>query len=224
MPRNRSARFAMSRGVAACLAVAGIAAGILVGRTGLTTVPGCGLGGDRYPSQTAGDWVAYADHVVVATPTREQETGRHDYSRGTVRYDADRTVTFRTDDLLWSRRSPARPLGRTFDMTAPGWRVYTNGNRVKRTATDAPRLETGHTYLLALRWTSDGWTVLGEGAAVPFDDHVGDQGEWCGRVLSKEDVAQGERFSRSDDDSLEKAVLGRNERAVTRELERAGRK
>ncbi|MGW7261401.1 hypothetical protein [Streptomyces sp. NPDC054834] len=109
-------------------------------------------------------------------------------------------------------------------MTAPGWQVYTSGSRIKRTATDAPRLETGHTYLLALRWTDDGWVTLGEGAVVPFDDHTGDQGEWCGRVMSKEDVARGERFSRSDDNSLEKALLGQNEQAATRELERAGRK
>ncbi|MCH0571414.1 hypothetical protein I3F60_19450 [Streptomyces sp. MUM 136J] len=37
-------------------------------------------------------------------------------------------------------------------------------------------------------------------------------------MLSKEDVARGERFSRSDDHGLEKALLGRDERAVTRAL------
>jgi hypothetical protein len=214
-------RVFISRPVAAVLAVAGIAAGVLVGRTGLTTVAGCGVSSDPYPSQTAEDWVTYADHVAVATPVRERETNRREYTKGPVRYDADRAVTFRTDDLLWSSRRSAKPLDKSFDMTAPGWRVYKSGSRLKRTATDAPRLETGHTYLLALRWTDDGWAVLGEGAAVPFDDHTGDQGEWCGRVLSKEDVAQGERFSRSDDHSMEKAVLGQGEQAVTRELHSA---
>ncbi|MGW2642347.1 hypothetical protein [Streptomyces sp. NPDC001348] len=223
MPRISLGRSLVSRPVAAVLAVAGIAAGVLVGGTGLTTVVGCGVGSDPYPSQTAKDWITYADHVAVATPVRERETNRRDYRRGPVRYDVDRMVTFRTDDLLWSSRHPAKTLDKSFDMTAPGWRVYTSGNRLKRTATDAPRLETGHTYLLALHWTADGWVLLGEGAAVPFDDHTGDQGEWCGRVLSKEDVARGERFSRSDDHSMEKALLGRNEQAVTRELRRAGR-
>ncbi|MFF4397239.1 hypothetical protein [Streptomyces sp. NPDC001480] len=198
-------------------------AAVLAGGTGLTTVVGCGMGGDAYPSQTAKDWITYADHVVVATPTQERDANRRDFTQGAIRYQVDRAVTFRTDNLLWSSRHPAKAIGKGFDMTAPGWQVYTSGSRVKRTATDAPRLETGHTYLLALRWTDDGWVTLGEGAAVPFDDHTGDQGEWCGRVLSKGDVARGERFSRSDDDSLEKALLGQNEQAVTRELERAGR-
>ncbi|MEU6555267.1 hypothetical protein ABZ915_34095 [Streptomyces sp. NPDC046915] len=214
----------MSRPVAAVLAAAGIAAGVLAGRTGLTTVVGCASGGDAYPSQTAEDWITYADHVVMATPTQERDTNRRDFTTGSMRYQVDRAVTFRTDNLLWSSRHAAKEMGKGFDMTAPGWQVYRSGGRIKRTATDAPRLETGRTYLLALRWTDDGWVTLGEGAAVPFDDHTGDQGEWCGRVLSKEDVARGERFSRSDDNSLEKALLGQNEQAVTRELERADRK
>ncbi|WP_307790481.1 hypothetical protein [Streptomyces actuosus] len=213
-----------SRPVSACLAVAGIVAGVLVGRTGLDTVVGCGAAGDYYPSQTAEDWITYADHVLVATATREQDIHRRDFTKGPIRYQTDRAVTFRVDDVLWSARKPRHPMGRSFDMTAPGRQVSRGtGERIKRTATDAPRLESGHTYVLALRWTGEEWIVLGEGAAVPFDDRTGDQGEWCGRVLSKEDVASGERFSRSDDHSLEKALLGRNEQAVTRELDRAGR-
>ncbi|MFJ8151691.1 hypothetical protein [Streptomyces sp. NPDC094468] len=49
-------------------------------------------------------------------------------------------------------------------------------------------------------------------------DHTGDRGEWCGRVLSEQDVAEGERFSRHDDHSLEKALLGQDEDAVKRAL------
>lgn len=211
------------RPAVACLAVAGIVAGVLVGGPGLETVVGCGSAEGRYPSKTAKDWVTYADHVVVATPIREQDTSRRDFPKGPIQYETDRKVTFRTDNLLWSTQSPARTMGKGFDMTAPGWRAYrATGDRVKKTATDAPRLEIGHTYLLALHWDADGWIVLGEGAAVPFDDHTGDQGEWCGRVLSKEDVARGESFSRLDDHSLEKALLGQDEQAVTRELDRAG--
>ncbi|WP_129308201.1 hypothetical protein [Streptomyces sp. L2] len=222
--RHAVVRRVSSRPVVAVLAVTGIVAGVLVGTSGLETVSGCGTASDYYPSQTAEDWVTYADHVVVASPVREAETGRSDYTKGSVRYDDDRTVTFRTDHLLWSSRHPAHRMGDSFAMVAPGWRVYRSGTRVKRTATDAPRLELGHTYLLALRWTDGRWTVLGEGASVPFDDHTGDQGEWCGRVLSKEDVSRGERFSRKDDHSLERALLGQNEAAVTRELARAERK
>ncbi|MEU9381157.1 hypothetical protein AB0D38_09235 [Streptomyces sp. NPDC048279] len=213
-----------ARSVAAVLAAVGVVAGVLLGRPGLDSVPGCGTSGDLYPSQTAKDWVSYADHVVVAGPVREQETNRRNYRKGPIAYAMDRRVSFRTDSRLWSRSSPRHAVGRDFDMVAPGWEVHrAGGTRVAQTATDAPRLEVGHTYLLALRWREGGWVVLGEGGAVPFDDHTGDQGEWCGRVLSKEDVAEGERFSRHDDHSVEKAVLGRNEDAVRRALAHAGR-
>ncbi|MGW2956906.1 hypothetical protein ACWDGI_00260 [Streptomyces sp. NPDC001220] len=210
------------RSVAAVLAAVGIVAGVLVGGPGLESVAGCGTSGDLYPSQTARDWVSYADHVVVASPVRERETNRRNYSKGSIAYAMDRLVSFRTESRLWSRSSPRHTVGSEFDMVAPGWEVYrSSGTRVAQLATDAPRLQAGHTYLLALRWREGGWVVLGEGGAVPFDDHTGDQGEWCGRVLSKEDVAEGERFSRHDDHSLEKAVLGRNEDAVKRTLDKA---
>ncbi|SEE79068.1 hypothetical protein [Streptomyces sp. Ag109_O5-10] len=216
-PRRGSAR-----PLAALLAAVGITAGVLIGRPGLETVTGCGGSGDLYPSQTAKDWVSYADHVVVGGPTGERETNRRTYTEGAVAYSTDRLVTFRTERTVWSRASPRHALGATFDLVAPGWKVYrSSGTRVAEMATDAPRFQTGHTYLLALRRHQGNWVVLGEGAAVPFDDHTGDQGEWCGRVLSKEDVAAGERFSRHDDHSLEKALLGQDEQAAERALDRA---
>ncbi|MFI9611013.1 hypothetical protein ACIHCM_04845 [Streptomyces sp. NPDC052023] len=211
------------RPVALFLALAGVAGAVLVGRGGLDTVVGCGPAQDSYPSQTAEDWIGNAGHVVVATPVREEETGRREFEKGTYRYETDRTVTFRTDDVLWSGPRPGRSIDGTFELTAPGWRVHrVSGARLKRTAGYAPRLEPGHTYLLAVRRTAGGWTVLGEGAAVPFDDRTAGRGEWCGRVLSEEDVARGERFSRRSDGSLEKAVNGRDEQAVVRALKSAG--
>lgn len=213
------------RPAAACLALAGVAASVLIGKGGLDTVVGCGIANDELPSQTAEDWVAHADHVVVATPTAEEDTNRRDFKVGVVSHKTDRKVTFRTDDVLWSAKSPRRELGKDFDMVAAGWQVYReSGNRAKLTTADAPRLETGHTYLLALRWTDGQWTVLGEGAAVPFDDHTTAHGEWCGRVLSKEDIALGELFSRSDDTSLEEVLLGKNEQAVKNALTTASKK
>ncbi|MFF3334167.1 hypothetical protein ACFYWX_32250 [Streptomyces sp. NPDC002888] len=213
------------RPAAACLALAGVVASVLIGKGGLDTVVGCGIPNDDLPSQSAEDWVSHADHVVVATPTAEENTNRRDFKLGAVEYQTDRKVTFRTDSLLWSAKSPRRTLDKDFELVAAGWQVYRDsGNRTKATTADSPRLETGHTYLLALRWASDKWTVLGEGAAVPFDDHTTAQGEWCGRVMSKEDIASGERFSRSDDTSLEKVLYGQNEQAVKSELARASKK
>ncbi|WP_320776147.1 hypothetical protein [Streptomyces sp. CRN 30] len=207
-----------ARPIAAVLAACGVLAGVYVGQGGLDTVVGCGIAQDAYASQTASDWVANADHVVVATPTSEKEVNREDLTEGTVQYTADRQVSFRTDKVVWSAGSPRRAMGDGFDMTAPGWRVYKSGTRVKRTAAAAPRLEPDHTYVLALRWVDDAWVVLGEGAAVPFDDGVAGQGEWCGRVLSKDDVRLGERFSRKDDNRLEKAVWGQGEEAISEAL------
>jgi hypothetical protein len=214
-----------SRPVGALLALAGVVASVLIGKDGLDTVVGCGITNDARASQSAKDWTGQADHVVVATPTAEQDTGRRDFAAGAIEYRTDRKVTFRADDVLWSAKTPQRPLGKDFTLVAAGWQVYReSGTRVKRTTPAAPRLETGHTYLLALRWTDDQWTVLGEGAAVPFDDRTVAQGEWCGRVLSKEEIAQAERFSRSGDTSLEKVLAGQDEQAVKRELRAAAGK
>jgi hypothetical protein len=211
-----------ARPVVAVLAFATVTGAVVVGWPSLETVVGCGGGREPWPSQTAEDWVRYADHVVVASPVAEEETGRREYETGAVRYAGDRRVTLRTDGVLWSADRPARAIGREFPMTAPGWDTYrATGNRAERTTGDAPRLETGHTYLLALRWDAGQWAVLGEGAAVPFDDRVAGRGEWCGRVLTEQDVARGERFSRKDDQSLEETLLGQGETAVSRELRSA---
>jgi hypothetical protein len=213
-----------ARPAVAALALAGLVGGVLMGSPGLELVQGCGAADDLYPSQTAADWTGNADHVVVATPTAERETGREEYDEGTFRYRMDRTITFRADDVLWSSARPRRPMGAEFETTGAGWKVYRkSGDRLETLSPEAPRLETGHTYLLALRWDGGRWAVLGEGAAVPFDDHVAGRGEWCGRVLSTGDVALGEHFSRKSDHSLEKAVLGQGEEAVVGALRSAGK-
>ncbi|MBQ0828257.1 hypothetical protein J5Y05_17410 [Streptomyces sp. RG38] len=208
--------------VVAGLALVGVAAAVLVGHDGLDTVVGCGIPSDGYASQTAEDWVTGADHVVVARPTAEQDTNRRDFTKGAIQYQTDRKVTFHTDKVLWSSQRPRHSLGEGFDMVAAGWNVYRDGGkRTKRTTAAAPRLEPGHTYLLALRWSDDQWVVLGEGAAVPFDDATVGRGEWCGRTLSEDDVARGERFSLPDDQSLEKTANGQGEQTITRQLQQA---
>ncbi|MFJ9123448.1 MULTISPECIES: hypothetical protein [unclassified Streptomyces] len=213
------------RPAVAILSAVGLTAGVLIGQEGLRTVVGCGLTDDAYPSLTAADWKTGADHVVVAVPTSERETNRQDVDEGAVRYTVDRAVTFRKEKALWTAEAARHELGSAFEMTAPGWSVYRNGKRIKGTAPEAPRLETGHTYVLALRWDAGQWIVLGEGAAVPFDDHVAGRGEWCGRVLNEDDFAKGEGFSRRDDHSLEETVRGQDEHAISRELAKTnGRK
>lgn len=206
------------------MSVLGIASGVLVAYGGLETVVGCGSPSDAYPSQTAKDWITHADHVAVVTATAERDGDRREVAEGPVRAEIQRIVTLTVDDVPWSAGRPRHALGKDFGMVAAGWSEYRkSGRRVARTTGAAPRLEPGHTYLLALRWAADRWVVLGEGASVPFDDRTAGLGEWCGRVLSAEDFARGERFSRQDDNSLEEAILGKDERAVVRELKQAAR-
>ncbi|MFC8566531.1 hypothetical protein ACFUIW_12315 [Streptomyces sp. NPDC057245] len=207
--------------VVAVLGLAGLVGGVLVGQDGLQTVVGCGLVSDAYASRTAADWKANADHVVVAAPTSERETNREDMGEGALEYTVDRSVALRAEEVLWSAERPRQTLAEEFEMTAPGWSVYRSGTRIKKTAPSASRLETGHTYILALRWSEGQWVVLGQGAAVPFDDQVVGRGEWCGRVLSEEEVAAGERFSRKSNNSLEKTAWGQGKQVVVRELEKA---
>ncbi|MGV9291014.1 hypothetical protein [Streptomyces sp. NPDC003719] len=213
----------LSSPVVAGLALAGITASVLVGHEGLNTVVGCGTPSDTSPSQTAQDWITGADHVVVATPTAEQDINRRDFDKGAIQYQTDRTVTFRTDDVLWSSKRSQQAIDDGFEMVAAGWKVFRNsGERTKTTTAAAPRLEPGHTYILAVKWSAGRWEVLGEGAAIPFDDGTVGQGEWCGRLLSQDDIAQGEHFSRRDDHSLEKAVHGQDKQALIRALTQAG--
>jgi hypothetical protein len=198
-------------------------AGVLAGWPGLATVNGCGLPANKYPSETAADWVDNADVVVVGRAVRERESGREELAAGPYRYDVGRTVTLTPERvLLTSRRRPHPPVGGSLDVRAPGWKVPRDGgDRVDVLTGDAPRIVVGHVYVLALRRDGDVWRALGEGGAVPFDGHVVGTGEWCGQVVGTEEFAEGERFGRREDDSLEKITLGEGVEALARELTRA---
>ncbi|MFF9620451.1 hypothetical protein [Streptomyces griseosporeus] len=210
----------------AALAAAGVVAGVVVGWSGLDTVNGCGLPANRYPSESARDWVENADVVVVGRAVRERESGREKLAVGPYRYDVRRTVTLARESVLFESRLRGHPaVGDLVDVAAPGWKEPRNGGAlVPQVTGDAPRVEVGHVYVLALRRDGDAWRGIGEGGVVPFDGHVVGQGEWCGLTVTTDDFAEGERFGRREDDSLEKVTLGEGVRAVARELERAGRR
>ncbi|MDN0199754.1 hypothetical protein [Streptomyces sp. S.PNR 29] len=208
------------------LAAVGVVAGVLTGWRGLDTVNGCGLPVQRYPSATARDWVRHADVVIVGRAVRERESDREELPAGAYRYQLERTVELTREAVAFTSRARSHPaVGSTVDYVAPGWKVLRSdgATRVDELTGAAPRVVPGHTYILALRWEEDRWVALGEGAVVPFDDHVVGRGEWCGRVLGTDGFAQGERISRHDDHSIEKILVGRGEDALTRELDRAAR-
>ncbi|MER5883657.1 hypothetical protein ABT160_07495 [Streptomyces sp. NPDC001941] len=212
------------RAVVTVLAVLGLGAGLLVGFESLSTIPGCGTTESAYPSLTAQDWRAGADHVIVATPTREQPSTELRHESGPWSATTQRTVGLRVDTTLWSAPKPRHTLGTDISVEAPGWRTSrTTQQRIDDTDGARPRLETGHTYLLALRWTGAQWLPLGEGAVVPFDNHTVGNGEWCGQTYTPEEFAEGEKFSRKDARSLEETLLGQDEKAVRQELARTPR-
>ncbi|MFE9442288.1 hypothetical protein ACFYO2_25535 [Streptomyces sp. NPDC006602] len=209
------------------LAAVGVVAGVLTGWPAFDTVNGCGFPVNPYPSETARDWVDHADVVIVGRAVRERESDRSELDAGAYRYRLERTVELARESVPFSSRTRSHPtVGPTVDYVAPGWKILRSDGttRVDELAGDAPRVVPGHTYVLALRWQDDHWVALGEGAVVPFDDQVVGRGEWCGSNLDTDGFAEGERISRHDDHSLEKALVGQGEDALTRELDRAARR
>jgi hypothetical protein len=96
---------------------------------------------------------------------------------------------------------------------------------------DQPRVEPGHTYVMAIRWEearcSPGdapeparWRGLGEGSEVPFDKGVLGQGELEGRSRT---AAQARSVAREaeDETALEDQLAGRGEAAIAQALNAA---
>ena len=152
-----------------------------------------GSGRDRTASQTADDWVTYADHVMIVTVVREtrQEPSQEEIERGEGMI--GRRVDIRVDRVLWSAPEVAQPAPRTLSWEAAGWAFNENsGMGTRKFALDnASRLEVGRTYIKAIQWIDDpcqsdpefgGWNGLGSGDTIPFDGGVMGAGEFEGRV------------------------------------------
>lgn len=156
-----------------------------------------GAAEDRLPSTTAADWVTYADHVLVVTPSEEAAVteSSSDTGGGLV----NREVTFDVENVVWSspRAAQPAPKGEVSWLTW-GWVADDDGNLVPFATEGAPRLELGHTYIVAVSWEearcSPGdpmepahWAPLGSAAIVPYDESVIGAGEFEGvqRGLNK---------------------------------------
>ncbi|HET7386288.1 MAG TPA: hypothetical protein VFJ19_06425 [Nocardioidaceae bacterium] len=109
-----------------------------------------------------------------------------------------RDVTLQVDDVLWSSGGAARPAPASFDWTAYGW-TFRGGNPDNRTemaGADEPRIEKGHTYIMAIEWQPPRctpgdfvpaqWRGLGDGSTLPFDDKTIGNGEMEGHDQSVE--------------------------------------
>lgn len=156
---------------------------------------------DRAASSTASDWIARADHVVVATVVDEVplEPAESEIERGEGLIQRD--LKFRVEKVVWSTSAPAWPAPEQFDWLALGWlfKGTTDLTKSEMTGAHEPRFELGHTYILALEWepavcsdTARGqWRGLGSGALLPYDnDRIG-EGELEGDVVDV-DTAQRE--------------------------------
>ncbi|MFE1884953.1 hypothetical protein [Streptomyces diastatochromogenes] len=155
-------------------------------------------GNDRYPSRTAQDWVTYADHAVVVTALDDQavepDTSDPDNPEG----DSGpimRKVTLRVDKVLWSKDKPAHAAPSTFAWDAFGWHQTEDGQRVEMSGAHEPRIEPGHTYVMALQWQAPRcpagdepipgeWRGLGGESTIPYDHEVLGQGEFEGETQS----------------------------------------
>ncbi|MFE9039738.1 hypothetical protein ACFYOG_02400 [Streptomyces sp. NPDC007818] len=187
------------------------------------------LAEDRYPHHSAADWVTYADHVVVVTAERERE-GSH----APLPF-IDREVDLRVDRILWSRPGAARAVPATVGWTASGWVRDDSGGRTRTAVEGAPRVEAGHSYVLALVWEEArcdegdprvpaAWRGLGSGGAIPFDGAVLGAGESEGRVRTAAEAREDADARASGTGltpSLEDEVTGKGTEALTARLEAA---
>ncbi|MDX2525731.1 hypothetical protein [Streptomyces europaeiscabiei] len=156
-------------------------------------------GADNLPSRSATDWVTYADHVVAVTATRERETpptqSELDRGEGLI----GRAVTLRVDQVVWSRADGPREAPTTWDRPSLGWQ-FTNGdtdNRVKVAKAHSPRIQAGHSYVIAIVWEEDAcspnggqWRGLGEGSTLPYDNAKIGEGELEGRIRTAAQARQ----------------------------------
>ncbi|MFE7553215.1 hypothetical protein [Streptomyces gardneri] len=222
---------------ALCTALA-VAAGLVVIFT-VRAVSGAGdeimlaSGKDAYPNSSASDWVTYADYVVTATPIgeKDQDIRAEDRQRGEGIVLRD--LKLRVDRTLWSSAKASRPQPQVIDLEAWGWSFKDGdtGKRTKMGSEGSPRLEMGHSYVLALVWEEERctegdprvpakWNVLGGSAIIPFDSETLGQGESEGSVLTVEQAREkgGSHESAGD---LEKKVIGKGASSLTAELNAA---
>lgn len=188
---------------------------------------------DHLPNESATDWVTYADHVVVVTPVSEQDVApaEEEITRGEGVI--DRMVALQVKDVLWSRSKSTQPAPSEFDWLAWGWQ-FSDGdtsNRVQIAGEDAPRLELGHQYIMALVWEaarcSPGddrvpaqWRGLGADSNIPYDDNIIGQGELQGDYQSAAE-RRAHLDSNEDFQSLEDKLTGSSGRTLTEALKDA---
>ncbi|MEO3875775.1 hypothetical protein ABGB18_43930 [Nonomuraea sp. B12E4] len=172
------ARKSLVAGVTAALA--GLGAGAYFSTGSAQSPPAAGEvtiahGDARLPSDLPADWVGYADHVAEVELLSEQEVPPSAEELRIGEGYIGRTGTLAVQRVLWSREGAA-PLPASLPMNLAGWE-FSGDVRRRLAGHDTPRVETGHTYLMAVSRYSEGWGPLGPGGTLPYDNGVIGQGE-----------------------------------------------
>jgi hypothetical protein len=140
-----------------------------------------GDGDESVPSATLVDWKSYGDAIGVFVVNAEHALPEASNVMSSGEGLIARTVDVRLTDVVW-RRTGGPDIPSKFALSAFGWTVH-GGSRRPTVARGEPRLEKGHVYFGAIaRFADGGWSVLGSGAAVPYDGGQLGKGEWRGRV------------------------------------------
>lgn len=180
---------------------------------------------DRFPSTTAQDWVTYADFAAVVTVTAEKagKPDAEDLQRGEG--EIERTVDLTVDRVIWQARNAQRVPPSTLEYSALGWQFRGQDAKDRRpvVADDRPRLEVGHTYLMAFAWQptvcyeGDGvipghWNGLGSGSVLPYDKAKVGVGEFASgnRDLASARAA----VEQGPEGSLAASAVGQDAQAV----------
>ncbi|WP_172385607.1 hypothetical protein [Streptomyces sp. MNP-20] len=135
-----------------------------------------GQGKDRLPSDTATDWVSYADHVAVVRLAKDSEVPPSAEEERAGEGMIVREGTLTVERVLWSReQAPALPGQVTMDLA--GW-VFKGDSRREFAGEGSPRVEPGRTYIMALaRYSPDEWGPLGSDATLPYENGTIGKGE-----------------------------------------------
>lgn len=191
-----------------------------------------GHGRSRTASQSAEDWVTYAEHVVVITVVAEARgrpsAAEIERQEGLV----PRTAKLSVDEVLWSSPKPAQAAPASIELDVAGWIFNDNSGagEAKFAIEGHPRFEPKHSYVWALDWVDDpcssdpsegSWTGLGDGGAIPYDDGVLGVGEFEGRVYTLQEAVAAWQAEDPHARGLRDEVMGRDATAVADLLNRA---
>lgn len=158
-------------------------------------------GSDRLPNTSAAEWVTYADHVVVVTPVSDNLNEPNSIERERGEGILLPTTVLEVSQVLWSRKDAAQPAPSQVTWLTPGV-AFKGGieNQKPMTLAGEPRIERGHTYIAAIAYSeafcSEGdppqpaeWFPLGSSAILPYDSNVIGLGEYEGKSVTPQEMA-----------------------------------